>query len=77
VSPSGKPEFRKDLPLQCHHRSASKTGNTPALPWRRRGGTDHKGYDIRLFDLPGTYSLTAYSLDEIVARDFLIKERPT
>ena len=36
----------------------------------------YKGYEIEVVDLPGTYSLTAYSLEEIVARDFIITERP-
>jgi len=29
-----------------------------------------------VIDLPGTYSLTAYSIEELVARDFVIKEKP-
>jgi ferrous iron transport protein B len=43
---------------------------------KKTGRVAHKGYDIDVVDLPGTYSLTAYSLEEIVARDFLINERP-
>jgi ferrous iron transport protein B len=31
---------------------------------------------ITVVDLPGTYSLTAYSLEEVVARDFIVSERP-
>src|SRR4030042_3138460 len=34
------------------------------------------GSRIRIVDLPGTYSPTAYSLEEVVARDFLVNEKP-
>ncbi|HLA42378.1 MAG TPA: ferrous iron transport protein B, partial [Aggregatilineales bacterium] len=34
------------------------------------------GHDILLVDLPGTYSLTAYSIEEIIARDFILEEHP-
>ena len=34
------------------------------------------GHDMHIVDLPGTYSLTAYSVEEVVARDFLVNERP-
>jgi len=36
----------------------------------------HKGFEVEVVDLPGTYSLTAYSMEEIVARDFVINEKP-
>ncbi|GAI11262.1 unnamed protein product [marine sediment metagenome] len=35
-----------------------------------------KGYDIKVVDLPGVYSLTAYSLDEVIARNFVVNENP-
>ena len=38
------------------------------------GKKEYKGYEITFVDLPGTYSLSAYSDDEIVARNFLINE---
>ena len=34
------------------------------------------GNQVTIVDLPGTYSLTAYSLEEVVARDFLVNEKP-
>ncbi|MCF8346672.1 MAG: ferrous iron transport protein B [Bacteroidales bacterium] len=36
----------------------------------------YKGYEISFTDLPGTYSLSAYSEDEVIVRDFLNKRRP-
>lgn len=54
-----------------------KVGNYPGVTVEKREGylviRDRK---IRVVDLPGTYSLTAYSLDEVVARDFVLNEKP-
>ncbi len=43
---------------------------------KKYGVVHHKGREIEVVDLPGTYSLTAYSMEEIVARDFVINEKP-
>ncbi|HEX2957615.1 MAG TPA: ferrous iron transport protein B [Chitinispirillaceae bacterium] len=42
----------------------------------KEGETEHKGVSLSITDLPGTYSLTAYSMEERVARDFLLNSRP-
>ncbi len=42
----------------------------------KEGETEHKGVGLAITDLPGTYSLTAYSMEERVARDFLITNHP-
>ncbi len=53
------------------------TGNWPGKTVERAEGTLHfKGYNIRVIDLPGTYSLSAYSMEEIVSRDYLALEKP-
>ncbi len=53
------------------------TGNWPGKTVERAEGTLHfKGYRIRVVDLPGTYSLSAYSMEEIVTRDYLAIEKP-
>jgi ferrous iron transport protein B len=52
-------------------------GNYPGITVEKKEGFfDLDGRQMRLVDLPGTYSLTAYSLEELVARNFLIYERP-
>jgi len=52
-------------------------GNYPGVTVEKKTGRFSYGeHLIELIDLPGIYSLTAYSLDEVVARDFLIKEQP-
>ncbi len=53
-------------------------GNYPGITVEKKEGScDLNGHRLRLVDLPGTYSLTAYSLEELVARDFLIHDRPS
>ncbi len=52
-------------------------GNYPGITVdRKEGYISVDGQDVTLVDLPGTYSLTAYSVEELVARDFLVNERP-
>lgn len=52
-------------------------GNYPGITVDHKEGTlSYQEYKILLTDLPGTYSLTAYSSEELVARDHLVNERP-
>jgi len=52
-------------------------GNWPGKTVERAEGTLHfKGYTIRVVDLPGTYSLSAYSMEEMVSRDYIAVEKP-
>ena len=43
---------------------------------KKWGQVSLNGHDVEVVDLPGTYSLTAYSLEELVARDYIIKQKP-
>lgn len=53
------------------------TGNWPGKTVEKKEGEIfHRNQTIKLVDLPGAYSLTAYSPEEIIARDFIIQERP-
>jgi ferrous iron transport protein B len=53
------------------------TGNWPGKTVEKKEGEiEHGDLQINIVDLPGTYSLTAYSPEEIVARDFIIHEQP-
>ncbi len=52
-------------------------GNYPGVTVEHKEGFfNFKGHKIRLVDLPGTYSLTAHSLEEIVARNYIINDKP-
>ena len=53
------------------------TGNWPGKTVEKKEGeVAHNGLSLNIVDLPGTYSLTAYSPEEIIARDYIIEERP-
>jgi ferrous iron transport protein B len=53
------------------------TGNWPGKTVEKKEGEiKHDNLTINIVDLPGAYSLTAYSPEEIIARDFIIEERP-
>lgn len=65
--------------LHHHHGRQTHIG----LPWRvRRGKKDEnaalpeKYSDVTIVDLPGIYSLSPYSLEEIVSRNFIVKDKP-
>jgi ferrous iron transport protein B len=52
-------------------------GNWPGKTVERAEGTLHfKEYTFKVLDLPGIYSLSTYSIEEIVARDYIAIERP-
>ena len=52
-------------------------GNWPGVTVEKKEGSlDYQGYHIRVVDLPGVYGLTAYSLDEVIARNFVVEEKP-
>jgi len=52
-------------------------GNWPGVTVEKKEGSrDYQGYHIRVVDLPGVYGLTAYSLDEVIARNFVVEGKP-
>lgn len=69
---AGKTTFFNNLTGARQH-----VGNYPGVTVEKKEGIYRFGdYKFNVVDLPGTYSLTAYSLEEVVARDFLIHEKP-
>jgi len=69
---SGKTSIFNNLTGARQH-----VGNWPGVTVEKKEGIcKYNGYEIKVIDLPGTYSLTAYSIEEVVARDFVIKEKP-
>ncbi len=54
-----------------------KVGNfTGVTVEKTEGSVNYKGYKINIIDLPGTYSLTPFSPEEVVARDYIIENKP-
>lgn len=77
VALAGNPNSGKTSIFNALTGAQQKTGNYAGVTVEKKEGTKkYKDYEINFIDLPGTYSLTAYSMDEIVARDFLINEQP-
>ena len=69
---SGKTTLFNELTGARQH-----VGNYPGVTVEKKEGTyASKDFQLHIVDLPGTYSLTAYSLEEVVARDFLVNQRP-
>jgi ferrous iron transport protein B len=77
IALSGNPNSGKTTAFNALTGARQHIANYPGVTVEKKyGQLTHKGYDIDVVDLPGTYSLTAYSLEELVARDFLVNERP-
>ena len=77
VALSGNPNAGKTSLFNALTGSHLKVGNYPGVTVEKREGLrEYRGIAFRIVDLPGTYSLTAYSLDEMVARDFVLEEKP-
>ncbi len=73
----GNPNSGKTSIFNCLTGARQKVANFPGVTVEKRvGHRRYLDYDIMFVDLPGTYSLTAYSLDEKVARDYIINENP-
>ena len=77
VALSGNPNSGKTTIFNNLTGAHQHVGNWPGVTVEKKEGmTSYNGYDIRFVDLPGTYSLTAYSLDELIARNFVVEEKP-
>ena len=77
VALAGNPNCGKTALFNALTGVRQRTGNWPGVTVDRKEGrfdVDHRR--VTLVDLPGTYSLTSFSLEERVARDFLISEKP-
>ena len=74
---TGQPNVGKSTVFNLLTGLSQHVGNWPGKTIERKTGTyHHNGTEVRIVDLPGTYSLTANSLEERIARDYIIKERP-
>jgi ferrous iron transport protein B len=77
VALGGNPNAGKTTLFNALTGSRQHVGNYPGVTVdRKEGRYIQNGHDIHIVDLPGTYSLTAYSVEEVVTRDFLVNECP-
>lgn len=77
IALAGNPNSGKTTTFNNITGTRQKVGNWPGVTVAKKEGRISKhGRDIRIIDLPGTYSLTPLSIEEIIARDFVLEEHP-
>ncbi len=77
IALTGNPNSGKTTIFNNLTGTRQHVGNWPGVTVEKKVGTViHNGHRLRVVDLPGTYSLTAYSIEEIVARRFLVDSKP-
>ncbi|HSR36616.1 MAG TPA: ferrous iron transport protein B, partial [Desulfurivibrionaceae bacterium] len=78
VALAGNPNSGKTTLFNALTGARQHVGNYPGVTVEKKEGlhVTSAGEQINIVDLPGTYSLTAYSVEEVVARDYLVQERP-
>ena len=78
IALAGNPNVGKSTLFNALTGSRQHVGNWPGKTIEKMEGrmTMEEG-EIAVVDLPGTYSLTAYSIEEIIARDFIVNEKPS
>jgi len=77
VALAGNPNCGKTTLFNRLTGSHQKVGNYAGVTVdTKEGSLTYRGRELVVYDLPGTYSLTAYSLDEIIARDFVLHDKP-
>lgn len=74
---AGNPNSGKTSLFNVLAKTRQHVGNWPGVTVEKKeGSVNHKGQTHTVVDLPGTYSLGAYSEDEIVARNFILQDNP-
>ncbi|MGM0599974.1 MAG: ferrous iron transport protein B [Candidatus Rifleibacteriota bacterium] len=77
IALAGNPNSGKTTIFNELTGSRQHVGNYPGVTVEyKEGFCKNKEKEIKIVDLPGTYSLTAYSSEELVARNFLIEQKP-
>ena len=72
----GNPNCGKTTLFNALTGSNQYVGNWPGVTVEKKEGRLKKHSDVTITDLPGIYSLSPYTLEEVVARNYLIGERP-
>ncbi len=77
IALSGNPNCGKTTIFNNLTGARQKVGNWPGVTVEKKEGKlKYKEYDLKIVDLPGTYSLTPFSIEEITTRDFILNESP-
>ena len=76
IALAGNPNSGKTTLFNALTGSNQYVGNWPGVTVEKKEGSYRKDKDIIITDLPGIYSLSPYTLEEVVARNYLVGERP-
>jgi ferrous iron transport protein B len=77
IAMAGQPNSGKSTVFNLLTGARQHVANYPGVTVEKKVGfSSHNGLKMEVTDLPGTYSLSTYSLEERVARDFLLEEQP-
>ena len=77
IALAGNPNSGKTTVFNNLTGARQHVGNWPGVTVEKKEGSyQYQGYKVRVVDLPGVYSLTAYSPDEVVARNFILEGKP-
>ena len=77
IALAGNPNSGKTTVFNNLTGNRQKVGNWPGVTVEKKeGNLTFKKHNFKVIDLPGVYSLTAYSLDEVIARNYIVDEKP-
>ena len=76
IALAGNPNCGKTTLFNALTGSAQYVGNWPGVTVERKEGRLKGRRDVVIQDLPGIYSLSPYTMEEVVARNYLVQERP-
>ena len=76
IALAGNPNCGKTTLFNALTGSKQFVGNWPGVTVEKKEGKLKKHKDVTIMDLPGIYSLSPYTLEEVVARNYLVGERP-
>ncbi len=76
IALAGNPNCGKTTLFNALTGSNQYVGNWPGVTVEKKEGKMKRNGDVTLTDLPGIYSLSPYTLEEVVARNYLVYERP-